>query len=710
MSLDQELLAQIDKYKEIMQKDPDSREFLTLADLYRKLGVAEEATNILKEGLNKHPDYVAARLAIARIFLTQGQVEDATREFEEVIRQDTSNFVAFKLLGEIAMQKQEHEKAADRFGAAYQLKPDDQECKVMLDYIGSLLGRDVTPSPGGGGAPAAAEAPPPSGETIAVDDGGFEDFEAAEDVEDVEELGGMDDFGGVEEPDLDDFEELPDEEPDLDDFEELPEMDDMGDIEEVAGLDGVEPMPDLDDFEDVDEIDDLEDIEPLDASAGEFGEMTADTIEEFDEEGLEEPDLSEFEEIDEIDDLDDVGELEEFEEVEDGGDAFDEVEEFEEVEEDIVEEVEELDESDFDSEELPEIDDFDEYTDEVEDIEDVEPPEEVPVEALDEAAIGGDEELVTQIFQDLSDSDYTSEGGLDDMLEEPGDDVDDLMGLLDAEESEGLAAEALVEPEPEEEDDLESMIDLDGVQGIESSGALDEFEEIEDVDAIESVEAIDEFEEAEGIDELEEAEEIEEIDEFGDVEELEDIGDLDEFEDVPEPAEEPDVEEVEPPAAAAEPQPDEGLAAEGGEASSIFEDFGISGEAEEIEAGPEDADVFQDFDFDVFEQELLRDHQMADDLPDDLPEEPAGLEAVEEVEALDEEEEALIEEEFDEGEAEPDDDLPDASLAELYIKQDLFGEATSIYQKLLQHDPGDRGIKQLFEETRALQAYVEGAE
>src|SRR5512136_1118507 len=171
MSLDQELLAQIDKYKEIMRKDPNSREFLTLADLYRKLGVAEEATNILKEGLRKHPNYVDARLSIARIFLTQGQVEDATREFEEVIRQDAGNFVAYKLLGEIAMQKQEHEKAAERFGAAYKLKPEDPECKVMLDYIGSLIGRDVTPTLEGAPVPEVkfpAPKPVPAGETIAV--------------------------------------------------------------------------------------------------------------------------------------------------------------------------------------------------------------------------------------------------------------------------------------------------------------------------------------------------------------------------------------------------------------------------------------------------------------------------------------------------------------------------------------------------------------
>ena len=193
MSLDQELLAQIDKYKEIMQKDPNSREFLTLADLYRKLGVAEEATHILQDGLKKHPDFVEARLAIARIYLTQGQVEDATREFEQVIQQDASNFVAYKLLGEIAMQKQEHEKAAERFGAAYHLKPDDQECKVMLDYIGSLLGKDVTPQLEGAPPPQQAAAPPPApttGETIAVaPDGEFGEFEEFEEAEELEEVG-----------------------------------------------------------------------------------------------------------------------------------------------------------------------------------------------------------------------------------------------------------------------------------------------------------------------------------------------------------------------------------------------------------------------------------------------------------------------------------------------------------------------------------------
>jgi cytochrome c-type biogenesis protein CcmH/NrfG len=47
---------------------------------------------------------------------------------------------------------------------------------------------------------------------------------------------------------------------------------------------------------------------------------------------------------------------------------------------------------------------------------------------------------------------------------------------------------------------------------------------------------------------------------------------------------------------------------------------------------------------------------------------------------------------------------PSASLAELYIKQDLFDEAVNIYRKILDSDSTNKTIRQLLEETMALQA------
>ena len=103
----------------------------------------------------------------------------------------------------------------------------------------------------------------------------------------------------------------------------------------------------------------------------------------------------------------------------------------------------------------------------------------------------------------------------------------------------------------------------------------------------------------------------------------------------------------------------------------------------------------------MFEQELLKDTPAGGIIEEDVEEviEEASPEEAETVEEL-------VEEAPESEETE----LPSASLAELYIKQDLFEEAMTIYRKLLQKEPANQSIKQVLEETKALQAYVEGRE
>ena len=621
MSLDQELLAQIDRYKDIMQKDPNSREFLTLAELYRKLGVAEEATKILRDGLTRHPAYVEARLAMARVYLTQGQVEDATREFEEVIHQDTGNFVAYKLLGEIAMQKQDSEKAAERFGAAYRIKPDDPECKVMLDYIGKLLGRDLFAQYGAGTAvipsKSAAKQPAPPAATVAVaPEDEFGEFEEAEELEEISEL---------EEEELEEIEE------------EISEAGGIGEFEPIEDVIEEEPM--IESEEGMEEIEEIEDMSGIEA-----------------------------EEIEEIEDFD----AEEVEEIEDFG-----AEEVEEIEEEPVETVEEVVE------------------------------EELPVEMGEP-----EDELVSQIFQELSDSKYTSDSdnGLDEGNEG---ELDELMGLLESEEAiEEIGGAGEEEPSglsEADENDLEGMIDLDGVPGMEELTDVEEAAEIEELP--EEIEEL--TEEIQEVEELPEEieEEIEELTEEIEPEDVEELPE--EIEHVEEDIEE--IQEIEQIEEEIEPSPVEAVEMieeveeEGEEKSSIFQDFGMAGAEEEAEEAAE-GDVFQDFDFDVFEQELLKDSPAVGIIEEGETAESVleeEEEAIAEVEAT--EEEAIIEE-FESEEGGEAGELPSTSLAELYIKQDLFDEAMTIYQKLLKTDPANQTIKQVLEETRALQAYIEGRE
>ncbi len=102
----------------------------------------------------------------------------------------------------------------------------------------------------------------------------------------------------------------------------------------------------------------------------------------------------------------------------------------------------------------------------------------------------------------------------------------------------------------------------------------------------------------------------------------------------------------------------------------------------------------------MFEQELLKDT-------------PSGgiiEEAEEVIEEVSPEEAETVEALVEEAPESEETELPSASLAELYIKQDLFEEAMTIYRKLLQKEPANQSIKQVLEETKALQAYVEGRE
>jgi len=51
-------------------------------------------------------------------------------------------------------------------------------------------------------------------------------------------------------------------------------------------------------------------------------------------------------------------------------------------------------------------------------------------------------------------------------------------------------------------------------------------------------------------------------------------------------------------------------------------------------------------------------------------------------------------------------ELSEPSLAELYIRQNLFDKAVAIYRKVLREDPSNTTIRQILAETIALQAYI----
>lgn len=142
------LTSEITELKKKLEENPDSLVFAPLADAYRKQGSLEEAFNICKKGLAKHPTYTSARVVLGRIYQEKGNSEEATVEFKKVLEIDPENLMAHSLLGAIYIQKGDYQSAIEEYQKALTLNPDDEETQRSLKQaIERAAGEQKSPAP-----------------------------------------------------------------------------------------------------------------------------------------------------------------------------------------------------------------------------------------------------------------------------------------------------------------------------------------------------------------------------------------------------------------------------------------------------------------------------------------------------------------------------------------------------------------------------------
>ena len=80
---------------------PGSRVFVGLAEEYRRAGRLNESLAVLRQGLDVHPNYLSAQIAIARLFRELGRSGEAIEAFSKVLVIDRENLVAAKALADL---------------------------------------------------------------------------------------------------------------------------------------------------------------------------------------------------------------------------------------------------------------------------------------------------------------------------------------------------------------------------------------------------------------------------------------------------------------------------------------------------------------------------------------------------------------------------------------------------------------------------------
>jgi len=139
-------MEEIEKLRMRVEKDPNSRLFLPLAEEYRKTGMPDEAISVILSGLERQPGYTSARVALGRIYMEKGMIEEARDEFERVVSAIPDNLFSHKKLAEIYRERGETLKATDEYRKVMQLNPLDEDAKMSLEEIeGGLMGKERMP-------------------------------------------------------------------------------------------------------------------------------------------------------------------------------------------------------------------------------------------------------------------------------------------------------------------------------------------------------------------------------------------------------------------------------------------------------------------------------------------------------------------------------------------------------------------------------------
>lgn len=153
-------LKDIEKLKAKVEKDPNSKLFVPLAEECRKEGLLDDAIKVLLNGLEGQPGYMSARVSLGKVYLEKGMLKEAQTEFENVIKSIPDNLYAHKKLAEIYRDTGEKDLAKKSFRTVLKLNPMDEDALNRLRDIEGKedAGEPLEESPVGE-MPASEEAP-----------------------------------------------------------------------------------------------------------------------------------------------------------------------------------------------------------------------------------------------------------------------------------------------------------------------------------------------------------------------------------------------------------------------------------------------------------------------------------------------------------------------------------------------------------------------
>ncbi|MFH0778103.1 MAG: tetratricopeptide repeat protein [Candidatus Eisenbacteria bacterium] len=128
----------LDALRERVQRAPDSKLFMPLAEELRRRGQYGEAVDLCMQAKLVHPRYVSSRILLCKCLMELGMREEARREMELVLELDRENVFSLRIMAEIHRAQGSLEEATNYYRAALRLCPSDTEAREKLGALARL--------------------------------------------------------------------------------------------------------------------------------------------------------------------------------------------------------------------------------------------------------------------------------------------------------------------------------------------------------------------------------------------------------------------------------------------------------------------------------------------------------------------------------------------------------------------------------------------
>jgi hypothetical protein len=165
--------TEIEKLERRYAENPQGLTFAPLAEVHRKNGDIPRALELLRTGLELHPNYIPASIVLGRCHWDQGDLPAAEAAFSHVLRLDDENVIALKSLADISERLGRGHEAQRWLNRLITIDRSNEEARQHLARLEAVKGEPAAtpaapPLPTSAPPESKREAPAPPAKEIAA--------------------------------------------------------------------------------------------------------------------------------------------------------------------------------------------------------------------------------------------------------------------------------------------------------------------------------------------------------------------------------------------------------------------------------------------------------------------------------------------------------------------------------------------------------------